>query len=79
MKISAGVAIVSGMTSLANSIRMVAEQAQDWQAFWGIIFGAVTVIVFVWATMKNQKRQDAKFDEWKRHNDVVENGKEDDG
>ncbi len=69
MKASAGLAIISGTASFASSLRLVAVEAQNWQAFWGITFGAVTLIVFVWATIKNQKRKDAQFEEWKRRND----------
>ena len=58
------------MSSGAQSLRMIALEAQQWQAFWGIIFGAVTLGIFIWATYKNQKRQDEKFKEWKRLNDT---------
>lgn len=62
----------SGMITVAASASLVAEQAQAWQAFWGIVFAFITLVVFAWSTYKNQKRMDDKFAEVKRHNQAVE-------
>ena len=58
----------SGFLAAVSSATLVAKAAEDYQAFFGIAFGAVTLVIFAWATIKNQSRQDEKFKEWKKHN-----------
>lgn len=69
---AAAIAVIAGGVSAATSLGLIAEKAQDWQAFWGIVVGVSTVAIFAWATYRNQKRQDKKFKETKRHNAAME-------
>ena len=73
VKTAGAIAAVSGVLSSSTSLGLVAELAQDWQAFWGIVVGVTTVAIFAWATYLNQRRMDAKLREAKRHNAAVEN------
>ena len=58
----------SGILAAVSSATLVAKAAEDYQALFGIIIGVLTLVVFAWATIKNQSRQDEKFKEWKKHN-----------
>ncbi len=58
----------SGITAFG----LWAEMANAYQAFFGIIFGGCTLCIFLYATMRNQRRQDARLDEDKRHNKAME-------
>ena len=65
-------AVVSGasgvLAATASITLTIAEAANDYQAFFGIVFGGLTLCVFIWATIKNQARQSAKFEKWRKQN-----------
>lgn len=46
MKISA----LMGSVSIISSMGLVAEAANEWQAFFGILFAAGTLAVYAWRT-----------------------------
>jgi len=59
----------------ATSAGLIAKFANDYQAFFGITFGFITVCLLISAYRRNQNRQDAKFEEVKRHNREMEKDK----
>jgi len=56
----------------ATSLGLISQLANDYQAFFGILFGFIASGILIAAFYKNQKRQDAKFEELKRHNRELE-------